>query len=101
MGRSTKKGPFIDEHLVKKVNAEIQKGTKNPIQARVSRTISRAPFLDLTTLIPRLRRPCGVRMITIARLAASINIFAIDGFIAHSSFATFAPKALSRSTSWL
>jgi len=32
MGRSVKKGPFIDEHLWKKVQAEITKGTKNPIK---------------------------------------------------------------------
>jgi small subunit ribosomal protein S19 len=32
MGRSTKKGPFIAEHLAKKVAAEIKKGTKNPIK---------------------------------------------------------------------
>lgn len=32
MGRSVKKGPFIDEHLWKKVQAEISKGTKNPIK---------------------------------------------------------------------
>ena len=32
MTRSTKKGPFIDEHLMKKVQAEIKKGTRNPIK---------------------------------------------------------------------
>jgi len=32
MGRSVKKGPFVDEHLWKKVQAEIAKGTKNPIK---------------------------------------------------------------------
>lgn len=32
MGRSVKKGPFIDEHLWKKVQSEITKGTKNPIK---------------------------------------------------------------------
>jgi small subunit ribosomal protein S19 len=32
MGRSTKKGPFIAEHLIKKVAAENQKGTRNPIK---------------------------------------------------------------------
>ena len=32
MSRSVKKGPFIAEHLAKKVAAENQKGTKNPIK---------------------------------------------------------------------
>ncbi len=32
MSRSTKKGPFIAEHLAKKVANEIKKGTRNPIK---------------------------------------------------------------------
>lgn len=32
MSRSTKKGPFIAEHLAKKVAAEAAKGTRNPIK---------------------------------------------------------------------
>jgi small subunit ribosomal protein S19 len=32
MSRSTKKGPFIADHLAKKVANEISKGTKNPIK---------------------------------------------------------------------
>ncbi|MBI4899056.1 MAG: 30S ribosomal protein S19, partial [Actinobacteria bacterium] len=31
MPRSLKKGPFIDDHLAKKVEAQNEKGTKNPI----------------------------------------------------------------------
>ena len=34
MPRSLKKGPFIDEHLMKKVNAEIEKGTIELIMHR-------------------------------------------------------------------
>ena len=32
MSRSTKKGPFIADHLAKKVATENSKGTKNPIK---------------------------------------------------------------------
>jgi small subunit ribosomal protein S19 len=32
MPRSLKKGPFIDDHLAKKVEAQNEKGTKNPIK---------------------------------------------------------------------
>ncbi len=32
MGRSLKKGPFLDGHLMKKVEAENAKGTKAPIK---------------------------------------------------------------------
>lgn len=31
MGRSTKKGPFIDAHLLEKVERENKAGTRNPI----------------------------------------------------------------------
>lgn len=32
MARSLKKGPFIDHHLLKKVDDQNEKGTKNPIK---------------------------------------------------------------------
>ena len=32
MPRSLKKGPFVDDHLMKKVDAENDKGTKNVIK---------------------------------------------------------------------
>ena len=32
MPRSLKKGPFVDEHLTKKVDAQNDKGTKNVIK---------------------------------------------------------------------
>ncbi len=32
MGRSLKKGPFVSEKLIEKVEKQIQAGTKNPIR---------------------------------------------------------------------
>ena len=32
MGRSVKKGPFVDDHLIKKVNTAIAKGDKKAIK---------------------------------------------------------------------
>ena len=32
MPRSLKKGPFVDDHLIKKVDAQNDKGTKNVIK---------------------------------------------------------------------
>ena len=36
MPRSLKKGPFVDEHLAKKVDAQNEKGTKNLIDRSVA-----------------------------------------------------------------
>ncbi|MCH9625785.1 MAG: 30S ribosomal protein S19 [Chlamydiales bacterium] len=32
MGRSLKKGPFVDHHLIKKVRKQNEEGKKNPIK---------------------------------------------------------------------
>ena len=39
MGRSLKKGPFVDTHLVKKVNDQNEKKTKNVIKTWSRRSI--------------------------------------------------------------
>ena len=51
MGRSVKKGPFIDEHLMKKVQTEIKKGTKNP----AARMPTCRPEIDNTWTVPVTR----------------------------------------------
>jgi small subunit ribosomal protein S19 len=51
MARSTKKGPFIDEHLMKKVLAEIKKGTKNPIKTWSRRSTIPPDFIGHTFLV--------------------------------------------------
>ncbi|MFN0009400.1 MAG: 30S ribosomal protein S19 [Planctomycetota bacterium] len=51
MARSTKKGPFIDEHLMKKVLAEIKKGTRNPIKTWSRRSTIPPDFIGHTFLV--------------------------------------------------
>jgi len=51
MGRSTKKGPFIDDHLLKKVAAENQKGTRSPIKTWSRRSTIPPDFIGHTFLV--------------------------------------------------
>ena len=51
MSRSTKKGPFIAEHLMKKVTAENQKGTKNPIKTWSRASTIPPDFIGHTFLV--------------------------------------------------
>ena len=51
MTRSTKKGPFIDEHLMKKVQAEIKKGTRNPIKTWSRRSTIPPEFIGHTFMV--------------------------------------------------
>ena len=51
MGRSVKKGPFIDDHLAKKVALEIKKGTKNPIKTWSRRSTIPPEFIGLTFMV--------------------------------------------------
>ena len=51
MGRSAKKGPFIDDHLMRKVAAENQKGTKNPIKTWSRRSTIPPDFIGHTFLV--------------------------------------------------
>ena len=51
MGRSVKKGPFIDAHLQKKVDAEIKKGTKNPIKTWSRRSTIPPEFIGHTFMV--------------------------------------------------
>ena len=51
MGRSTKKGPFIAEHLAKKVAREIAKGTKNPITTWSRASTNPPDFIGHTFMV--------------------------------------------------
>ena len=51
MGRSTKKGPFIDDHLIEKVAREIKAGTKNPIKAWSRRSTIPPEFIGHTFMV--------------------------------------------------
>jgi small subunit ribosomal protein S19 len=51
MGRSTKKGPFIDDHLIEKVAREIKAGTKNPIKTWSRRSTIPPEFIGHTFMV--------------------------------------------------
>ena len=51
MARSTKKGPFIDDHLLKKVAAETKKGTRNPIKTWSRRSTIPPDFIGHTFMV--------------------------------------------------
>ena len=48
MGRSLKKGPFVDEHLLKKVQAARQNNSRKPIQTWSRRSTVTPDFIGLT-----------------------------------------------------
>jgi small subunit ribosomal protein S19 len=48
MPRSLKKGPFVDEHLQKKVDAARESGSKNVIKTWSRRSMITPEFIDLT-----------------------------------------------------
>jgi small subunit ribosomal protein S19 len=51
MPRSLKKGPFVDEHLQKKVDAAIESGSKNVIKTWSRRSMVTPDFLGLTIAV--------------------------------------------------
>ncbi|MFC4335746.1 30S ribosomal protein S19 [Salininema proteolyticum] len=48
MARSLKKGPFVDDHLQKKVDAAVEKGSKNVIKTWSRRSTITPEFIGLT-----------------------------------------------------
>ena len=51
MSRSVKKGPFVDESLMKKVNRMLQTGSKKPIKTWSRRSTILPEFVGLTISI--------------------------------------------------
>jgi len=51
MPRSLKKGPFIDLHLMKKIEAAIEKGDKRPIKTWSRRSMIMPEMVDLTITV--------------------------------------------------
>ena len=51
MPRSLKKGPFVDDHLAKKVDAQNEAGTKNIIKTWSRRSMITPDFVGLTFAI--------------------------------------------------
>lgn len=48
MGRSLKKGPFADHHLIKKVNKQKADGTNKPIKTYSRRSMIMPDFVGFT-----------------------------------------------------
>ena len=48
MGRSLKKGPFVDEHLIKKINAAKSTNSRKPIRTWSRRSMVTPDFIGLT-----------------------------------------------------
>ncbi|RLD17266.1 MAG: 30S ribosomal protein S19 [Caldiserica bacterium] len=48
MGRSTKKGPFVDEKLLKKVKRVLESGEKKPIKTYSRASVILPEFVGLT-----------------------------------------------------
>ncbi|MDD5174062.1 MAG: 30S ribosomal protein S19 [Candidatus Omnitrophota bacterium] len=51
MSRSTKKGPFVDEKLLMKVQKSIMAGDKKPIKTWARRSIITPEFVGVTLLV--------------------------------------------------
>ena len=51
MSRSTKKGPYIDEKLMKKVNKMISNGQKKPIKTWARASVIAPDFVGYTFLV--------------------------------------------------
>ncbi len=51
MARSLKKGPFIDAHLLKKVEVAIESGSKKPIKTWSRRSMLIPPMVGLTIAV--------------------------------------------------
>jgi small subunit ribosomal protein S19 len=51
MPRSLKKGPFVDDHLQKKVDAAVESGSKNVIKTWSRRSMVTPDFLGLTIAV--------------------------------------------------
>ena len=51
MGRSIKKGPFVDDHLLKKVEAVIKTGDKKPIRTWSRRSMILPEFIGINLAV--------------------------------------------------
>jgi len=51
MGRSLKKGPYVDEKLLKKVNRQTQSGSREPIKTWARRCTIIPEFVSFTFLV--------------------------------------------------
>ena len=82
MSRSVKKGPFVDESLMKKINKMIQTGSKKPIKTWSRRSTVLPEFVGLTISIHDGRK--------------FHPIFVTDNMVGHK-LGEFAPTRIFRS----
>ena len=82
MSRSVKKGPFVDESLMKKINKMIQTGSKKPIKTWSRRSTVLPEFVGLTISIHDGRK--------------FHPIFVTDNMVGHK-LGEFAPTRVFRS----
>ncbi|MCD7101536.1 30S ribosomal protein S19 [Pseudoclavibacter sp. 13-3] len=75
MPRSLKKGPFIDEHLLRKVLAQNEAGTKNVIKTWSRRSLIIPAFLGHTIAVHDGRKHVPV-FITEAQVGHKLGEFA-------------------------
>ncbi|OGH09046.1 MAG: 30S ribosomal protein S19 [Candidatus Levybacteria bacterium RBG_16_35_6] len=82
MARSAKKGPFIDERLLKKVIAQKQSGDKSPIKTWSRPSVVTPEFVGHTLAIHNGRN--------------FINVFIVEGMVGHR-LGEFSPTRTFRS----
>ena len=77
MPRSLKKGPFVDDHLLKKVDAQNEKGTKNVIKTWSRRSVITPDFLGHTFAVHDGRK--------------HVPVFVTESMVATSSVSSLRP----------
>ena len=77
MPRSLKKGPFVDDHLLKKVDAQNEKGTKNVIKTWSRRSTIIPDMLGHTLAVHDGRKHVPV-FVTEAMVGHKLGEFAPD-----------------------
>ena len=81
MGRSLKKGPFVDEHLLKKVQLARQHNSRKPIQTWSRRSTVTPDFIGLTFQVHNGK--------------AFLPVFVSEGMVGHK-LGEFAPTRVFR-----
>ena len=82
MPRSLKKGPFVDDHLLKKVDAANESGSKNVIKTWSRRSVITPDFLGLTIAVHDGRK--------------HVPVFVTESMVGHK-LGEFAPTPTFRS----
>ena len=82
MARSVKKGPFVDEHLMKKVEAQNRAGKKNPIKTWSRRSMILPEFVGHTFMVHNGK--------------TFVKVFVTENFVGHR-LGEFAPTRQFRS----